>query len=264
MATPKPTTSPAFQFYPRDFLSSPKVARMSLTEIGIYIKLLSHCWLNNGLPAEVGKLAGMVGMKPKQFERIWSNVLCECFYERGGRLLNERLDEERKKQADYKRRQSDRASVRWENRRKTHAAALPEAASSGIDRVVPAQCSSSSSSSSSSKRAVPIARPRRMNAAFEGPRVWVLQSQHEDFLRMRNSPLAEGELQSWYLTVSDEWTEGARKAEEVGGDMFAFWRARYAEKWPAAKAQAATAERRSNVPDAAASRARRQEMFGNG
>jgi uncharacterized protein YdaU (DUF1376 family) len=110
MATPigKRTTSPAFQWYPKDYLSSSKVQRMSMTERGIYQTLLSQCWLDNGLPTDLAQLAQMVTMKEAQFTRIWTNgPLHQCFHERGGRLHNNRLDEERRKQADYRRRQSD-------------------------------------------------------------------------------------------------------------------------------------------------------------
>lgn len=154
MAGSKPTTAPAFQFYPRDFLSSPKVLRMSLTEVGIYIKLLSHCWLDNGLPVDVRKLAGMVGIKPQQFERLWPVVLSECFYERAGRLHNVRLDQERKKQAEYRRRQSDRAAARWAKER-DDATAMPRQsrrnATPALTRQSRRNALQSSSSSSSAE-----------------------------------------------------------------------------------------------------------------
>ena len=96
MATDK---SPAFQFYPTDFLSSSKVARMSLTEIGIYTILLCHCWLDGGLPKSVEQLALLVRVRTDRFAKIWAGVLSECFREEGGKLLNIRLERERNKQA---------------------------------------------------------------------------------------------------------------------------------------------------------------------
>jgi hypothetical protein len=38
--------SPAFQFYPQDFLSDDKVMAMNAAARGVYIVLLCHCWLN--------------------------------------------------------------------------------------------------------------------------------------------------------------------------------------------------------------------------
>ena len=41
--------APAFQFYPKDFLTDDKVLAMSDDILGKYIKLLCIDWLNDGL-----------------------------------------------------------------------------------------------------------------------------------------------------------------------------------------------------------------------
>lgn len=112
MPSSKSTKSPAFQFYPRDFLSSSKVDDMSMTERGIYITFLSRCWLDAGLPTDMKRLAKMAKMKPQQFERLWTNgPLHECFYSKANTLQNDRLDHERKSQAEYRRKQSDNGKM---------------------------------------------------------------------------------------------------------------------------------------------------------
>lgn len=125
MATPaKRTTAPSFQFYPSDFLASSKVDDMSMTERGIYITLLCKCWLDNGLPNDMRRLAKMVGMKQPQFERVWSNgLVSECFHLAGGKFHNKRLDIERQKQKANRQRQSDNAKAGWQKR--GTAAAMP-------------------------------------------------------------------------------------------------------------------------------------------
>ncbi len=108
MAPSKSNRSPAFQFYPESWLSSSKVQRMSHTERGMYMDLLSHCWLDNGLPSQIRHLASLLHVSLKRFERIWtSGPLHECFHERGGRLHNQRLDVERKKQAEFRAKQAE-------------------------------------------------------------------------------------------------------------------------------------------------------------
>lgn len=109
MTTPtaKRTTSPAFQFYASDFLSDDKVARMSFTEVGIYILLLSHAWLGCGLPTNPADVAKMLKMPLPRFRKIWAGVLGECFIREGEKLVNPRQERERQKQLDYRRRQSD-------------------------------------------------------------------------------------------------------------------------------------------------------------
>jgi uncharacterized protein YdaU (DUF1376 family) len=150
MPTSKSTKAPAFQFYPRDFLSSGKVDRMSMTERGAYITLLSRCWLDHGLPTEVNVLARMCRMPTKTFAKMWANSeIRSCFHEKGGRLHNDRLDTERLKQADYKRRQTDRAEKRWEKERQADAVALQGTHSKPRNAL---QSSSSSASSSASVR----------------------------------------------------------------------------------------------------------------
>ena len=76
----------------------------------------------------------------------------------------------------------------------------------------------------------PIQARRRKDAAFEGARVYVPQRAHSDFLALRQG--AEPELLAFYEAVDIEWSTGARATDEPGPDMFAFWKARYAEKWP--------------------------------
>jgi uncharacterized protein YdaU (DUF1376 family) len=153
MATPAQKRTPAFQFYPNDFLGSSKVQRMSLTERGAYITLLSHCWLDHGLPTDLKTLAAILHVKSIQFERMWSGALHECFYEKNGKLQNARLDRERKKQSDFSRRQSDKAHASWESRRNAksgNAAAMPERHTSG--NALQSSSSSSFASSSSEER----------------------------------------------------------------------------------------------------------------
>jgi uncharacterized protein YdaU (DUF1376 family) len=130
VAMPQRTTSPAFQAYPSDFLSSEKVARMSYTEIGIYWVLLCHAWQARGLPNSPTEIAKMLKLNPSRFTKLWSGVLSECWVENSsGRLVNPRQERERQKQNEYRRRQTDKANTRWH--KPGNAAALPERHASG-------------------------------------------------------------------------------------------------------------------------------------
>jgi len=107
MPTSKRTTSPAFQFYPKDFLSSSRVQRMSLTEIGAYIVLLSHNWLAGSIPSDTAEIAKIVKVPAPRFAKMWRGALSECFTKRGTVLTNERLDRERKKQIAFREKQAE-------------------------------------------------------------------------------------------------------------------------------------------------------------
>lgn len=65
-------------------------------------------------------------------------------------------------------------------------------------------------------------------------RVCLHASLFGEFVRRRNHAGADEEIRAWAMTVEQAWAE---KPEETG-DPFDFWRARYAEQWPAATAPA--------------------------
>jgi uncharacterized protein YdaU (DUF1376 family) len=108
--------APAFQFYPREFLMDGNVAGMSLQERGAYITLICICWFEQSLSADPQRLANTVGLPYRAFAKLWPN-LKSCFEEIDGRLVHPRLEKEREKQAEYRRRQSDKgkagATARW-------------------------------------------------------------------------------------------------------------------------------------------------------
>lgn len=106
-----PEKSPAFQFYPKDFLTDERVRLMCHTERGVYITLLCLCWLEHSLPQDLTVLARLVDIPALRFQKLWKNQLVHCF--RIGdddRLHHKRLDEERAKQDHFRRRQGDNGS----------------------------------------------------------------------------------------------------------------------------------------------------------
>lgn len=122
MANPESSKSPAFQFYPADFLSDVNVVAMSLQERGAYITLLCFCWIQGSLPQDVGRLARLCGVPFSSFRKIWP-ALEPCFRdaELTDRLTHPRLDRERQKQAEYRHIQSlkGKASGASRNRKAT-------------------------------------------------------------------------------------------------------------------------------------------------
>jgi len=95
--------SPAFQFYPGDFLSDENVISMNFEERGIYITLLCSCWIQGSIPADPDKIMRLLPGYINE-NGVPSQVL-ECFEEMEGnskRLVHPRLDKERQKQADFK------------------------------------------------------------------------------------------------------------------------------------------------------------------
>lgn len=96
--------SPAFQFYPGDFLSDPNQMLMELDEVGAYIRLICVCWDKGNLPNDLRKLAKLAGTTLREMERIWP-ALAPCFQDDPtfrGHLIHPRLEKERGKQAAWK------------------------------------------------------------------------------------------------------------------------------------------------------------------
>jgi uncharacterized protein YdaU (DUF1376 family) len=109
--------SPAFQFYPSDFLGSPRVRVMSVEEIGAYTLLLCLDWELGGFTLdEAREFLTTHKMTAEMFDVAWVK-LAKCFDEKEGRYSNPRLARERKKQREWRRKSSKGgklgAAKRW-------------------------------------------------------------------------------------------------------------------------------------------------------
>lgn len=89
--------SPAFQFYPGDYLRSQRVQLLSLEEEGAYIRLLSYCWLHGSIPADPVSLCRLIG---KGASTTLATTLATMFKpgRTDGTLTHDRLESEREKQ----------------------------------------------------------------------------------------------------------------------------------------------------------------------
>ena len=130
---------PAFQFYVKDWLSSPNVMMMTPEQRGCYIQLLAYSWPNGiHMPgamnrALLGQLAGIADSG--RWDEIGTPVLAQFEVEtdaRGGaRLAHPKLKEQYKSLDNYHKMQQDKAKkgadARWH--RAGTVRALPEDAS---------------------------------------------------------------------------------------------------------------------------------------
>jgi len=116
--------SPAFQFYPKDFLTDENVRVMSMQERGVYITLMSFCWIEGTLPADTKRLARLCGMPAQQFNKLWK-AIAPCFEVNplnAERIIHPRLNKERVKQIIFRRRQSDKGRASSAARRQPDTA----------------------------------------------------------------------------------------------------------------------------------------------
>lgn len=144
--------SPAFQFYPKDWLSSSRVMLMNLAEEGAYVRLLCIAWLSGSIPAEISELAKLCRVTTRQMRALWPAV-SPCFVPHptlSNRLVNERLEEERRKQSAFREMASERGAKGAQSRWKKHASSMEEAMPKQCPGIVQAMQKNGSSSPSSS------------------------------------------------------------------------------------------------------------------
>src|SRR4051794_4480330 len=105
-------SSPAFQFYVKEWRSSRAIMRMSFAERGMYLEMLLEQWENHLLPDSPEGCAQAIGGRPSEWKRAWSTlrrnfVVCES----GDGIFNIRLENERKKQKSHHKRSEDRGKA---------------------------------------------------------------------------------------------------------------------------------------------------------
>lgn len=167
----KASKSPAFQFYPADYLSSQKVETMSLEHQGAYVRLLCYDWLNDGIPDDQAALAKLSRLG-ESWDKGGYTLVKACFNQhvtKPGFLTNPRLQAEREKQASWRDKSSEggkkAAITRWgkgkRNKDKGGYKMVKEC-------LPPNDNSSSSSSSSNSIMGIPTIEEVKLQAAKIG------------------------------------------------------------------------------------------------
>ena len=231
-SAPDSTRSPAFQFYPRDFLGDANVAVMTLQERGAYITLLCHCWTEGSLPADNAKLARLCGVSPPAMKKLW-DALGPCFRTdtvSPGRLVQPRLEREREKQADFRRRQSDAATKRWHRPGTSQNDAVASDGQCRSDALLSSSSSASSDFSQTHTRgasALAGTLPRdHLSHAWCG-RVCVPAFLHQQFVAGLGTDDADSTLRAFYGSTLDAISG------PIAPDPVKFWRERVAAKWPA-------------------------------
>ena len=91
---------PYMRFYCGDWLSDPKVRRLTAEQKGIYIDMLSLMWANGenaSLPNDPESIARMLGMKTQKFLKIFHVFFeknYEIFFIEGERIFQKRMSSE--------------------------------------------------------------------------------------------------------------------------------------------------------------------------
>jgi uncharacterized protein YdaU (DUF1376 family) len=175
-------SSPAFQFYPQDFLVG--TADMSPEEVGVYIRLLCYQWSKDGLPNDQAKCAAMAGCHGNAIASVWHKFgICQ-----DGRMRNSRLEEVRAEQVAYRAKQANNAQKRWANRKEpSDATALPP--------HMPNACPSSSPSPTTTTAAKVESREKKQPAELDEQ--WLTNLQNNEAYKALNIRVELGKAQVW-------------------------------------------------------------------
>jgi uncharacterized protein YdaU (DUF1376 family) len=144
--------SPAFRFYPDDYLSDDAVEMMSLEEQGAYMRLICHAWKKRPsgyLPNDDQVLAGLSRLGDRWASSKATIMRAFRVTDDGTQLYQKRLVAEAKKQQKWKKNKTDAgkagADKRWQTHRSAIRLPMPK-------HAFPSSSSSSSSSSSDQKK----------------------------------------------------------------------------------------------------------------
>ena len=165
--------SPAFQFYPKDWLSDDRVMAMTPAQRGCYVQLLATCWLAVKLPDDPVALANISGVSELFFSaEIWPAVGA-CFQRDGKFLRHKRLDEERRKQRVFRKRASSAGQAAAKQRLESACGALKSNSSISVSDL------------RSSVQDHTEGEPKRL--AYGGHILELSHRQHEVLVRMCNA-----------------------------------------------------------------------------
>lgn len=106
---------PAFRFYAADFYMD--TLTWSNEEIGVYLRLLIHQWINKTLPKNEKSLSKISKISPKKFQNVFPNISHKFEVKNENEIYNPRLEEEREKQNKWLKQQAEHgrlgANARW-------------------------------------------------------------------------------------------------------------------------------------------------------
>jgi len=85
-------TAPAFQFYASDTMADKRYRMMTLAERGLYLSLLSECWVNRSMPAEPSAIARWLGCAVDEIKPALTERVLSFFIEAKGELTSPDLE----------------------------------------------------------------------------------------------------------------------------------------------------------------------------
>ena len=211
---------------------------MTYQERGIYFELLLFSWCDGGIPDDDVEIARLLNISVREWRKSAPRIRSR-FVERGGVLVNIRLETVRNEQDAHRHERSESgkagAKKRWLSHAKHDGSAMNQ------PLAIDSSHSSTATSTSTSKGATGVDRrsttkpttapptltapricpPNKKHAWCDG-RMHVPLFVHEEFQRIKQP---EFDLLRWYAETDRAWADWA-----IGDDAPTFWRARWREE----------------------------------
>ncbi len=205
--------TPAFQFYPADYLADMRVRMLSFAARGLYVDLLCYCWREGWIPADSSAIAQLSGCHDPAIVEA-----CIALFEPGkepGKLIHKRLEDERAKQEKHRLERKEAgakgAKKRW------HQRGDSSANGSAIEEPLAKNGSSSSSSSSD----IPPNPQGGSSAGLKNlPTTETAKRISDIFHRRHTTPWTDKEVRAY------------RALGSIDGEELAAVEAYYAGNWP--------------------------------
>jgi uncharacterized protein YdaU (DUF1376 family) len=223
--------SPAFQFYPADFLMG--ALTFTLAERGAYISLLCYQWDNGSVPDDLATLGVIFNTKRAETKRIWEKIQQKFPQTPDGVRCNSRLEIERKKQEEFKRTRAENGAKGGRPKStRFPESKLPETTRLAKPNLDESSLSSSSSSIRKREATPPVPRlvepggpghRRNLNAFWTGAIFDVPQKWATETIRESNGKLTEAKLLDFcrWLHARVE-ADGTDITQECGGRKWTY------------------------------------------
>jgi uncharacterized protein YdaU (DUF1376 family) len=236
---------PAYQWNVQDARSDEVFLLMTYEQRGIYRELLDQQWLEGSIPADPSSLAKILRISPAKFQKVWPLISSKFRPRSDSRLVNDRLEVYRRGLDEFVKNQAEKGAIGAAKRWGSHAPAIatPMANDSTLTltKTVTQEQERESApprtpARSETRTAAPlIAQSSHRNHAICGV-VCLPSAMYEQFLGFcRHRPDPQGYVSAFFAQWNTRYFEGDRKAHEISGDAFDFWRKRWAETHPEVK-----------------------------
>lgn len=88
---------PYFPLYAANTMASKPFRLMTLEQRGLWITLMMECWVNGGVPSDLGEMAKFLGLSVEEVSRSFTDLQTFSLDKQGSQIISNELEEQRQK-----------------------------------------------------------------------------------------------------------------------------------------------------------------------